>query len=128
MKKVTLFVSLFLFASAMSVINAQSIGNRSWKTYISQPINDTVTLHLYSGSSHLMNSQGEIKVRSHCKINGDTMTILDYGTEQMGCPDMKGVYKINLSGNSFTLTLIEDPCEGRAGALINRKWTEASKL
>jgi len=127
MQKTILFAGLFFLASAFSSINAQSIDNKSWKTYISDPINDTVTFHIHSDSSFVTNRQGEVMVRNHCKVSGDTLTILDYGNEEMGCPDMKGVYKINLSGNSFTLILIEDPCDGRSQALKDKKWTQTSK-
>ena len=127
MQKTIIFVGLFFLASAFSGIKAQSIDNKSWKTYISDPINDTVTFHIHSDSSFVTNSQGEVMVHNHCKISRDTLTVLDYGIEEMGCPDMKGVYKINLSGNSFTLTLIDDPCDGRSNALKDRKWAQTSK-
>ena len=61
------------------------------------------------------------------KISGDTLSFIDYGIEEQGCPDIKGVYKINGTGNSFTLTLIGDECDGRSEALAGRKWVEAKK-
>lgn len=57
----------------------------------------------------------------------DTLTLTDQSTGEYSCPDATGKYKINLSGDSFTLTLIEDPCEGRAQALNGLKWIKASK-
>ena len=127
MKKIILFAGLFCFVSTMSNLHAQSINNRNWKAYIGDPINDTATFHIHSDSSFVTNSKGEVVVHNHCEISGDTLTVLDYGTEEQGCPDIKGKYKINLTGNSFTLTLIDDPCEGRAHALDSRKWTESLK-
>lgn len=40
---------------------------------------------------------------------------------------MIGKYKVNLSADSFILTLIDDFCEGRANALDKSKWIQASK-
>jgi len=66
-------------------------------------------------------------VKSKCTISGDTLTLTDYSTGEYSCPDVTGKYKINTSGDSFTLTLIEDQCEGRAQALNGIKWIKASK-
>ena len=127
MKKIILFAGILCLGSTVSHLHAQSINNRIWKAYIGDPINDTANFHIYSDSSFITNSKGEVVVHNHCKISGDTLTVVDYGAEEQGCPDMKGKYKIDLTGNSFTLTLIDDPCEGRAHALDSRKWTESAK-
>ena len=119
-------MSLCCAVSAMSYLHAQSIINKSWKTYIADPINDTAILHIYADSSVITNSKGNVMVRNHCKITGDTLSIVDYGTEEQGCPDMKGKYRISVTGDSFTLTLINDECDGRSQALAGRKWTEAT--
>ena len=127
MKKIILFVSLCCMVSAMSHLHAQSIINKSWKTYIADPINDTAIFHIYADSSLIANSKGEVMVRNHCKITGDTLTLVDYGTEEQGCPDMNGRYRIIVTGDSFTLTLINDECVGRSHALAGRKWTDATR-
>ena len=127
MKKVILATGLFLLASAVCHLQAQSINNKNWKAYLADPFNDTLTLHIQSDSSFVTTSSGEVLVQSKCKITGDTLSITDYSTTQYSCPDATGIYKINLSGDSFTLTLIEDPCEGRAQALNGLKWIKASK-
>ena len=126
MKKMIGLVSLCCVITAMSQLHAQSIINKSWKTYIADPINDTAIFHIYTDSSMITNMKGDVMVRNHFKITGDTLTIVDYGIEEQGCPDMKGRYRINVTGNSFTLTLINDECDGRSQALAGRKWTEAS--
>jgi hypothetical protein len=126
-KKIILAAGLFLLASAVFHLQAQSINNKNWKAYIAEPFNDTLTLHIQTDSSFVTLSNGEVLVRSACKITGDIITIADYSTGQYSCPDMTGKYKINLSGDSFTLTLIEDPCEGRGQALNGLKWIKASK-
>ena len=127
MKKIILITGLFLLASSVFHLQAQSINNKNWKAYIAEPFNDTLTLHIQTDSSFVTLSNGEVLVRSACKITGDIITIADYSTGQYSCPDMTGKYKINLSGDSFTLTLIEDPCEGRGQTLNGLKWIKASK-
>src|ERR1051326_2950668 len=96
MKKIILFVGLFCFVLG-SHLHAQSINNRNWKAYIGDPINDTANFHIHSDSSFITNSKGEIVVHNHCKITGDTLTVEDYGSEEQGCRDIKGKYKINLT-------------------------------
>src|SRR5436190_5807148 len=120
MQKIILFITLIFLAPAVSKISAQSIENRSWKSYISDPVNDTATFHIFPDSSYLTNSKGEVKVRFHSHITSNTLTLVDYGTEETGCPDMKGIYKIELNGNILALTPIDDRCEGRSFALTGK--------
>jgi len=127
MKKIILTAGLFLLISAAFHIEAQSIINKNWKAYFAEPFNDTLTLHIRTDSSFVTLSNGEVLVQSTCKITGDIVTLTDYSTGQYSCPDVTGKYKINLSGDSFTLTLIEDLCEGRGQALNGVKWVRASK-
>ena len=127
MKKIILAAGLFFLTSAVFHLQAQSINNTNWKAYMAEPFNDTLTLHIQSDSSFVTLSNGEVLVRSACKITGDIVNITDYSTGQYSCPDMTGKYKINLSGDSLTLTLIEDACEGRSQALNGMKWIKAPK-
>jgi hypothetical protein len=127
MQKIILLAGFFCLTSTMYQLRAQSINNRVWKTYIGAPINDTAIFHVYPDSSFITNNNGDVMVRFHSKISGDTLTILDFGTEEQGCPDVKGNYKVSYAENSLTLTLINDPCEGRSQALAGRKWIEATK-
>jgi len=127
MQKLILFASFLLFASTISQLPAQTINNKSWKTYIDAPINDTAILNIYSDSSFITNVRGEVMVRHHCNIAGDTLTIEDYSGDQQGCPGIKGSYKINFTDDGFTLKSISDPCDGRSHALAGRKWIEAKK-
>jgi hypothetical protein len=127
MQKILLFTVLFYLASAMCQLRAQSIDNKKWKSYITAPINDTAFFNIYQDSSFINNGNGQVMVRFHSKINGDTLSFVDYGTEEQGCPDIKGIYKINVAGDAFTLTLINDECAGRSQALAGRKWVEAKK-
>src|ERR1022692_3645562 len=125
MKKAILFAGLFCLMSTASHLHAQSINNRNWKTFIADPLNDTLTFHIQADSSFVTNSSGATILRTNCMISGDTLILSDYGTGDYSCPDMKGVYKIYPNGRSFTLTLINDACEGRTHALDGIKWTES---
>ena len=127
MKKIILFAGLFLLASVAVRLQAQSINNKNWKTWLGEPIFDTLTFHIQSDSSFVTRSNGEVLVQTICKITGDTLTLTDYSTGQFSCPDATGKYKINLTGDSFILTLIEDPCEGRGATLNGLKWDRAPK-
>jgi len=127
MQKVILYAMCFFLTSTICQLHAQSITNKCWKSYIGAPINDTAFFYIYRDSSMITNSKGAVMVRQHCKINGDTLTIVDFGTEEQGCADIKGAYKINFDNSSFTLSVIDDACEGRPEAFTGRKWTEAIK-
>jgi hypothetical protein len=127
MQKLLLFAGFFCFASKMCQLRAQSINNKSWKTYIDAPINDSAIFNIYADSSLITNLKGEVMVRNQCKIIGDTLTIIDFSTDEQGCPGITGSYKINFTNDSFTLTLISDACAGRSQALAGRKWIEAIK-
>lgn len=123
-----LLAGVFCLVTLASHVSAQSINNRNWQHSFSDPINDTLTLHVHSDSSYVTNGKGEVILRTNCMLTGDTLTLSDYGEGEHTCPDAKGKYKINLDGKSFTLSLIDDPCDGRARALDGTKWTEVGKL
>jgi hypothetical protein len=125
MKGIILLAAMFCLGSTMLKLQAQSIYNRRWKSYISAPINDTAFLNIFPDSSFITNNKEQVMVRFRSKITGDTLSLVDYGTEEQGCPDIKGIYKINIMGEGFTLTLIGDECDGRSQALAGRKWVEA---
>ena len=127
MKKIILLTGLFFLTSAMFHLRAQSINNKTWKAFFAEPFNDTLTFHIKSDSSFVTLRTGEMLVQTNCKIIGDTLTLADYSTNEYSCPDVTGRYKINLSGDSFILTFIEDPCEGRVRALDGVRWIRASQ-
>jgi hypothetical protein len=128
MKRMLLLAGIFCFASLASHVCAQSINNRNWKAFFGGEINDTLTLHVHSDSSFVTNTRGEVMLRTNCIIKADTLTLSDYGESEHTCPNALGKYKINLNGQSLTLSLIDDPCDGRAHALDGVKWTEVGKL
>ena len=125
MKKTILFTVILLLTAAFG-LRAQSIGNSDWKTFIGDPLNDTLTFHIRGDSSYVTTSQGDVVVRSHCTISGDTLSLRDY-EGQYACPDMEGKYKFMINGQVLVLTLIDDPCEGRMHSIDGIKWAKASK-
>jgi len=127
MKKIILFTGFFCLTTMVSHLHAQSINNSNWKAFFGDPFNDTLTIHIHGDSSFVTKSSGEVLVRSNYTIAGDTLTLSDYAGGEYTCPGMIGKYKTNLSGDNLVLTLIDDPCEGRAHALDGIKWTKASK-
>ena len=127
MNKLFALVVLFCLTSMVSQLDAQSINNRNWIASFGNPINDSLILHVQSDSTYVTNSSGDVIIHTSFTISGDTLSILDKGTGEHECPDMVGKYKINLDGNSFMLTVIDDPCEGRGQALNGVKWTETMK-
>ena len=127
MKKLFLLAGFLCLASFLFNLNAQSINNRNWQLYVGDPLNDTLTLHIKSDSSFVSNSHGDVIIRTNCTVSGDTLTIEDYDSGEHSCPGTKGRYKIELKGNSFKSTMIDDGCEGRGQLLNGATWTEAAK-
>jgi hypothetical protein len=118
-----LFLSLFFFGAAalLSRANAQSLVNTNWRANIGDPVNDTLVLHIKTDSSFVTDRTGTTVVRSVCKISGDTLSLEDFDGEY-ACPNSVGKYKVAQTGDQLVFTLIDDPCEGRAGALPAAKW------
>jgi len=125
MKKIILITGLCFLTSTLFHLQAQSINNKNWKAFFAEPFNDTLTLHIQSDSSFVTLSNGDVLVRTACKITGDIVTLTDYSTGEYSCPGVTGKYKINLTGDTFTLTLIEDSCAERGQALNGVKWLKA---
>jgi hypothetical protein len=120
MKKITLLV-LVLSVAGVTSLHAQSLSNTNWKTYIGDPLNDTITLHIKTDSSFVTGTDKEVKVRSLFKLATDTLTLTDVDGPN-ACPGQPGKYKLSLTVDTLIFTLISDDCEGRAGVLNNLKW------
>jgi hypothetical protein len=115
---------LFVAAGARSRADAQSLVNTNWKAFIADPVNDTLVLHIKTDTSFVTNATGAVVVRSVCKLSGDTLSLTDYDGEY-ACPSMTGRYKMSQADDLLKFVLIDDPCDGRAGALPNTKWRKA---
>jgi hypothetical protein len=130
MKKSLLLTALLIGCLFSIRTHAQSqtpsLKNTNWKLYVAQ-LGDTITLHIKTDSSVVTTTNGDVVVRSVCKVSADTLSFTDYDG-QYACPNMTGKYKIGLSddGNSLSFTLIEDPCDGRAGSIDKAKWTRSA--
>jgi hypothetical protein len=130
MKKALLLTALLIGTLLSIRSNAQtqtpSLKNTNWKLFVPE-LNDTITLHIKTDSSFVTGATGEAVVRSVCKISADTLFLTDYDG-QYACPNATGKYKISLSDDagSMTLTLIDDPCDGRANSINKAKWLRAA--
>ena len=112
---------LILFALMAVVSQGQSLVNTNWRTYIGDPVNDSITLHIKPDSSYVTLTNGTVVVRSHCKVSGDTLSLDDYDGQYM-CPNAVGRHKVSRAGDIITLALIDDPCDGRQQSLVGSKW------
>ncbi len=128
MKKALVLVAFLTGAliSAHAQSQLPSLKNTNWKLFVPD-LNDSITLHIKTDSSYVTTTAGDPVVRSVCKVLADTLCFTDYDG-QYACPNQTGKYKISLSddANSMTLTLIEDPCDGRANAINKLKWIRAA--
>jgi hypothetical protein len=130
MKKVLLLTAVLIATLVSTRTYAQSqtpsLKNSNWKLFVPD-LNDTITLHIKTDSSFVTNGAGEAVVRSVCKVSADTLCFTDYDG-QYACPNATGKYKISLNDDAtaLTLTLIEDPCDGRANAINKIKWMRAA--
>jgi hypothetical protein len=130
MKKMFLLTALvigtLLPARTYAQTQAPSLKNTNWKLFVPD-LNDTITLHIKTDSSFVTSGNGDVVLRSVCKVWADTLSFTDYDG-QYACNTGSGKYKINLSDDlsALTLTLIDDPCDGRANAINNIKWLKAA--
>jgi len=114
-------LGLFLLTGMSMGLRAQDVKNTSWKTFIGDPLYDSLTIHIRADSSFVTTSSGSVVVRSVCKVAGDTLSLSDY-EGQYACPDMTGRYRIKVAEDVLTFLLIDDACDGRATSLNNSKW------
>jgi hypothetical protein len=130
MKKSLLLTALLIGCLFSIRTHAQSqipsLKNTTWKLYVAE-LGDTITIHIKMDSSFVTTTNGDVVVRSVCKVSADTLSLTDYDG-QYACPNMTGKYKLGASddGNSLTFTLIDDPCEGRANSINKAKWTRSA--
>ncbi|HEX9513892.1 MAG TPA: hypothetical protein VF939_25550 [Puia sp.] len=119
MRKLALIIIVILMATATG-LKAQSLQNTSWKVYI-DALHDTITLHIGKDSSFVTDSGGDVVVRSVCKVKKDTLSLRDYEGKYF-CPDGEGVYKVAVTADALSFTLVNDPCEGRNSSISGTKW------
>jgi hypothetical protein len=121
MKQSTLMI-FFLFLTVLATkLHGQSLSNTNWKTFIGDPLNDSIILHIKLDSSFVTMSNGAVVVRSVLKVSGDTLSLDDYDG-QYACPSMVGKYKFSRIEGLLSFILVDDPCDGRAQSLANAKW------
>jgi hypothetical protein len=123
MKQATFLLLLLALLTVPS--HGQSLVNTNWKTYIGDPVNDSITLHIKPDSSFVTLTNGTVVVRTHCKVSGDTLSLDDYDGQYM-CPNAVGRYKISRTENMISLTVIDDLCDGRAQSLGGVRWRKVA--
>lgn len=101
------------------------LANTSWKAYIGDPLNDTLTWRYATDSLFALSRTGDALVISRFSAANGNLTIDDVGGTYQ-CPNQTGKYKFAITGDMLTITLVEDACEGRASVLNNSKWTKQS--
>src|SRR5882672_2815954 len=127
MKHLTLLLILFFVGTALSRVQAQSLTNTNWKTYVGDPVMDTLTLHIKADSSFVTATNGTVVVRSLCKVVEDTIWLADFDG-QYACPNMTGKYLYTVAADVLSFTLVDDPCDGRAGTLSTNKWKKTPAM
>ena len=125
--KRTLLLTAILVGGLLSIRSSAqsqtpSLKNTNWKLFVPE-LNDTITLHIKTDSSFVTGATGDAVVRSVFKMSADTIFLTDYDG-QYACPNATGKYKVSVSddASSMTLTLIDDPCDGRANSINKAKW------
>ena len=117
--KQAIFILLLALLTVKS--NAQSLQNTNWKTFVAGQVNDSIVLHILSDTSFVTMTNGAVVVRSHFRVSGDTLSLDDYEGE-FSCPNMVGKYKFSRTADLLTMTLVDDPCDGRAQSIGSSKW------
>jgi hypothetical protein len=74
----------------------------------------------------MTNSKGREIVRSVFHVSHDTVSIRDIGGD-IACGPEVGVYTYHINKNILMLMFVNDPCDGRAHALIGREWVRVKK-
>src|ERR1700753_1975127 len=119
MKKKIVFLAVLALTCAAS-LHAQSLTNTNWKTYIADPLYDTLILHIRMDSSFVTTKNGDTVVRSLCKVSGDTTT-LNNEADQYACQGAIGKYKFSITDEVMNFILIDDPCDGRTQSIVSVK-------
>jgi len=123
-KSISLLIGVLFIG--LTQVNAQSIERTQWKTFFAGHINDTATITFNQDTSIITNSKGMELVRSVFHTSHDTVSINDVAG-RIACLDGAGIYKFSSSGNILKLTIISDPCDGRANSLSGREWKKVEK-
>ena len=109
------------------ILSAQSVTG-DWKTEVPGPDGNSINfkVSMKSDGTYTVDfgQDGTIEISGSYQVDGDQMTIQDTGGAQ-ACTSGKGVYKIEISGNSLTMTRISDSCEGRGGPTGVMSFTKA---
>lgn len=122
--KQILCIIFTLLAISCTQLYAQNITNTTWKTFVGEPMNDTIILKFRTDSAFLTTSKGDI-INSYIKVLKDTLNIRDI-SGQYACPEtLEGKYTYSIDSNVLTIKLLNDECNGR-NMLTTIKFINAS--
>ena len=110
-RSVTLLAFVLVLLLASPAVTAQS-GKFPVGSYESGPF--TITFK-EGGSFEVLHSSGA-GVKGTYKISGDNIEFTDVEGD-FACPDAVGKYTWKVEAEKLVLTLVSDPCDGRAQAL-----------
>ncbi|GJM34345.1 MAG: hypothetical protein DHS20C18_33460 [Saprospiraceae bacterium] len=127
MKYVHSFLVLLCFALPLSLM-AQSSHVGDWQTKI--PAEDGTMLALKVSLSADgtfavdFGNNGTIEINGKYEVSDNQITIQDISGPN-SCTTGKGVYKLDVSETTMTMTRISDGCEGRGGPDGVMAWTRS---
>lgn len=122
---IILLATVLLFQQTANAQNNQKAGsglqNTAWKSYIGDPVNDTMTIMFSTDTSYFRSSAGQVMVASSFNVSGDTVKVTDV-SGQYACTGHTGTYKYSITAEGIKFQLIQDVCEGRASIITIPTW------
>lgn len=116
MKAISRLLLLCVFIIPISLAAQSPVGK--WKmTVPGQDGNPmTITVDIKGDGTYAVDfgGDGSVEVNGKYELSGDQMTIMDTDGPN-ACPGAKGVYKFAVNDSGMTMTVVNDPCEGRGG-------------
>ena len=105
---------LFVFMLPITLLAQSHVGK--WKADLPDGNGGTVsiTVEMKADNSYAVDimNDGSIDITGKYSVDGSKMTIQDdAGSDCTG----KGVYTLEISGNSLKMTRVSDACQGRGG-------------
>lgn len=122
--KTLLSLMTLVIIAGISRVDAQSLHNTAWKTYVTG-LGDTLTLHISGGDSSFVTvSTGDVVVRSTFHVSNDTLSMSDFDG-QYACQNGLGIYKFTVTDDKLVMKMVTDPCTDRGSAIDGATWNRA---
>lgn len=117
--------SLLLFQQPLKAQGVKNttrrLQNTAWKSFIGQPVNDTIVIRFVTDSMYLQTRSGETMVSSVFTVTSDTILLNDV-SGAIACLNEPGKYKYAIVADVIKFDLIQDAGRGRVGAITTTKW------